>query len=125
MSMPPLLAAGAQMSAELYLGLIVFLGYVVYDTQVRVGVGIETSTSAATTRWWWWWWCMTLAPPPPPPPPAPPPSLQMTIEKASAGDRDFVGHALELQIDFVALFVRIAIVLLRRSASNKKRRDSE
>jgi hypothetical protein len=54
--------------------------------------------------------------------------LQLIVEKASAGDKDFVGHAVELQVDFVALFVRIAIILLRREASsarNKKRRGSE
>jgi FtsH-binding integral membrane protein len=61
----------------LYGGLVVFMGYVIYDTQV-------------------------------------------IIEKASHGDFNFVNHSLELFIDFVAIFVRILIIL-----SDKKKKKNE
>ncbi|OAY60119.1 bax inhibitor 1 [Manihot esculenta] len=69
---------------ELYFGLLVFVGYVVVDTQD-------------------------------------------IIEKAHLGDLDYVKHALSLFTDFVAVFVRILIVMLKNSAEReerkKKRRD--
>ncbi|ETV99859.1 hypothetical protein H310_07895 [Aphanomyces invadans] len=43
---------------------------------------------------------------------------QMIIEKASLGDRDFVLHSLDLFLDFVSIFVRILVVLLK-NAENK------
>jgi len=64
--------------ANIYLGLLVFSGYVVFDTQV-------------------------------------------IIEKATQGNRDVVQHALELFIDFAAIFVRILIILMR----NKERDERE
>ena len=40
---------------------------------------------------------------------------QIIVEKASLGDRDFAWHAMELFIDFVGIFVRICVILLRNS----------
>ncbi|KAJ0968283.1 hypothetical protein J5N97_025200 [Dioscorea zingiberensis] len=66
------------MSVELYFGLLIFLGYIVYDTQ-------------------------------------------HIIEKAHSGDFDFVGHALILFTDFVAVFVRILRLMLEKSEHKSKR----
>ncbi|KAJ8774496.1 hypothetical protein K2173_016942 [Erythroxylum novogranatense] len=69
---------------ELYFGLLVFVGYIVVDTQD-------------------------------------------IIEKAHLGDLDYVKHALSLFTDFVAVFVRVLIIMLKNSAEKnekkKKRRD--
>ncbi|MBA0768811.1 hypothetical protein Gotri_017590 [Gossypium trilobum] len=52
---------------------------------------------------------------------------QDIIEKAHLGDLDYVKHALTLFTDFVAVFVRILIIMLKNSAEKsekkKKRRD--
>lgn len=71
----------ALFTAELYLGLLVFMGYVVVDTQV-------------------------------------------IVERAHAGDMDHVKHALELFIDFVAMFVRLLIILARNAQKAEKRDES-
>lgn len=63
---------------QLYVGLFLFMGYVVFDTQ-------------------------------------------SIIERASLGDKDIVGHAVQLFIDFAAIFVRIAIILLRNSEKKNKK----
>jgi len=71
-------------SINLYLGLFMFCGYVLFDTQ-------------------------------------------MIIERALSGDTDFVWHAVELFVDFVAIFVRILIILLENSGekkSNKKKQTT-
>lgn len=46
---------------------------------------------------------------------------QMVIERAYAGERDHFQHALDLLIDFMAIFKRIAIIM----AKNKAERDRE
>ncbi|KAJ4712651.1 bax inhibitor 1-like [Melia azedarach] len=69
---------------ELYFGLLIFVGYIVVDTQD-------------------------------------------IIEKAHYGDRDYVKHALTLFVDFVAVFVRILVIMLKnaieKEEKKKKRRD--
>ncbi|KAJ7952582.1 bax inhibitor 1-like [Quillaja saponaria] len=67
---------------ELYFGLLIFVGYIVVDTQD-------------------------------------------IIEKAHLGDLDYVKHALTIFTDFIAIFVRILIIMLKNSSEKnekKKRR---
>lgn len=66
-------------AAELYGGLVVFLGYILFDTQ-------------------------------------------MIIEKASAGDMDPVKHALDLFVDFAAVFVRLLVILLQKEGQKEDER---
>eukprot|EP01102_Stenamoeba_stenopodia_P000870 TRINITY_DN1080_c0_g1_i2.p1 TRINITY_DN1080_c0_g1~~TRINITY_DN1080_c0_g1_i2.p1 ORF type:complete len:232 (+),score=50.76 TRINITY_DN1080_c0_g1_i2:170-865(+) len=63
-------------NVQLYLGLVVFCLYVIFDTQ-------------------------------------------LIIEKAFAGKRDFVGDSLQLFIDFVAVFIRLLIILSKLSKEKK------
>jgi len=66
---------------HLYGGLLVFCGYVIFDTQV-------------------------------------------ILEKAIMGDKDSIWHALELFIDFVGIFVRICIILLKNAESKERNKNS-
>jgi FtsH-binding integral membrane protein len=50
---------------------------------------------------------------------------QMIIEKATQGNVDYVWHALELFIDFVAIFVRVLIILMRNSGKKKKNNSNQ
>ncbi|XP_039056980.1 bax inhibitor 1-like [Hibiscus syriacus] len=67
---------------EIYLGLLVFAGYMVVDTQE-------------------------------------------IIEKAHLGDLDYVKHALTLFTDFIAVFVRILVIMLKNSAEKSERRKKK
>ncbi|GMJ06089.1 ARABIDOPSIS BAX INHIBITOR 1, BAX inhibitor 1 [Hibiscus trionum] len=67
---------------EIYFGLLVFVGYMVVDTQD-------------------------------------------IIEKAHLGDLDYVKHALTLFTDFVAVFVRILIIMLKNSAEKGERKKKK
>jgi len=50
---------------------------------------------------------------------------QMIIEKVSNGDNDYVWHSVELFIDFIAIFVRIVIILLEMSDSKKSKKETK
>jgi FtsH-binding integral membrane protein len=45
---------------------------------------------------------------------------QLMLEKADCGDHDYVSHALELFIDFLQLFVRLLILLIKNSKKRKE-----
>ena len=40
---------------------------------------------------------------------------QMLIEKADMGSDDFISHALELFLDFMSIFIRVLIIILKNS----------
>lgn len=63
---------------EIYFGLLVFLGYIIFDTQ-------------------------------------------MIIERADLGDHDYVKHSLDLFTDFVAVFVRLLIILTKNAESKSEK----
>ncbi|XVF52535.1 hypothetical protein PTKIN_Ptkin05aG0026200 [Pterospermum kingtungense] len=67
---------------EIYFGLLVFVGYMVVDTQD-------------------------------------------IIEKAHFGDLDYVKHSLTLFTDFVAVFVRILIIMMKNSAEKSERKKKK
>lgn len=66
-------------SMEVYGGLVIFLLYILFDTQ-------------------------------------------MIVEKAAAGNEDYVKAALDLFIDFVAVFVRITVIMLNNAEKRDKKR---
>jgi len=67
----------AVFNIQLYVGLLVFCGFVIFDTQ-------------------------------------------LIAEKAESGDKDFVGHALQLFIDFAGIFIRLLIILSKNKGEKKK-----
>ncbi|KAK4742042.1 hypothetical protein SAY87_000043 [Trapa incisa] len=67
---------------ELYFGLLVFMGYMVVDTQE-------------------------------------------IIERAHLGDLDYVKHAITLFTDFVNVFVRILIIMMKNSAEKSEKRKKK
>jgi FtsH-binding integral membrane protein len=50
----------------------------------------------------------------------------MIIEKAAGGDRDHIWHAIELFIDFVEIFYRLVVILMKnaqqKSSDDKRKR---
>uniref|UniRef100_K3XZ11 Bax inhibitor 1 n=1 Tax=Setaria italica TaxID=4555 RepID=K3XZ11_SETIT len=71
--------SSATFTFELYFGLLVFLGYMVFDTQE-------------------------------------------IIERAHQGDMDYIKHALTLFTDFVAVLVRVLVIMERSEEEEKKRK---
>jgi len=65
---------------HLYAGLLIFCGYVLYDTQ-------------------------------------------LIMERYRAGDDNFIWHGLELFVDFIAIFVRLIIILMNNSDKNQRKKD--
>lgn len=49
---------------------------------------------------------------------------QMILEQSIQGDRDYISQALNLFIDFVAIFVRILIILLQNSQEKKDKKKN-
>jgi FtsH-binding integral membrane protein len=49
---------------------------------------------------------------------------QIILEKAAAGNTDFVWHAVELFLDFINIFVRIVILLIESQDKDKKKKES-
>jgi len=47
---------------------------------------------------------------------------QLIVEKSVMGDKDFVGHALELFLDFINIFVRLLIILSKDKKEKKSNR---
>ncbi len=52
------------------------------------------------------------------------PILQVIVEKAEHGDTDHIKHSLDLFVDFVAIFVRILVIMLQNAERKEERRDS-
>lgn len=48
---------------------------------------------------------------------------QLIIEKRRQGDRDFVGHSVDLFIDLIGIFRRLVIILTQKEQQKRNRRD--
>jgi FtsH-binding integral membrane protein len=46
----------------------------------------------------------------------------LIVEKNVSGDNDYAGHAMRLFVDFVAIFVRLLIILSRNSEKKRSER---
>lgn len=69
----------AMFEVELFGGLLLFCGYVIFDTQV-------------------------------------------IVEKASAGDYDYIRHSVDLFVDLVSIFIRILMIIARNKEEDRKNR---
>ena len=49
--------------------------------------------------------------------------LQVLVEKAEQGDRDHTKHALDLFVDFAAIFVRILVIMLQNADRQEEESD--
>lgn len=119
--------SGFGFTAELLVGLGVFLGYVLVDTQVGGGCLCRETPFVC----WCCDWCFTamvvcqwmhvvaecsnVSP-------LRCMHAQMIIERASLGELDEVKHALQLFGDFVAILVRVVILLLQREERAQRER---
>lgn len=52
------------------------------------------------------------------------PLLQMVVEKAEQGDADHIKHALDLFVDFVAIFVRLLVIMLKNADQREEDKSS-
>lgn len=50
--------------------------------------------------------------------------LQVIVEKAEHGDTDHIKHALDLFVDFAAIFVRILVIMLQNAERREEKSDS-
>ena len=50
--------------------------------------------------------------------------MQVIVEKAEYGDRDHIKHALDLFVDFAAIFVRILVIMLQNAERPEEKSDS-
>ena len=48
--------------------------------------------------------------------------VQVIVEKAEDGDTDHIRHAFDLFVDFIAMFVRVVIIMLQNAESKEQRR---
>ena len=49
--------------------------------------------------------------------------LQVVVERAEQGDRDHIKHALDLFVDFAAIFVRILVIMLQNAERREEKSD--
>ena len=140
----PSLLGRLAFEVELYGGLVVFAGYIIFDSQVgfrssvldrQTGSKRSVLDSQAGPEGVLGKgqcppgaWAHSVpsrrrrsATPPPDAHPLPP-LPQVIVERCGAGDFDFIKHSVDLFLDFVAVFARVLIILLR---SSEKREEEE